>query len=118
MTRPVRPAIVVASVAAGPLEDAVLAGIEEEGVPAVVERVTAGRAVDLARTAARQSPLGVGIGIDGDGAVCVQPEKVADPIPELVVTPAAVAAARTLGHDAARICSGLPLKGPRREDVR
>ncbi|MFC7675909.1 glycerol dehydratase reactivase beta/small subunit family protein [Mycolicibacterium sp. GCM10028919] len=109
---PNRPVIVVASAAAGPVERAVLAGIEEEGVPFVVERVADGDAVELARTAALRSPLGVGVGIDVSGGVCVQPEKVADPVPELVALPTAGArTGRTLGHDAARICVGLPLKG-------
>jgi hypothetical protein len=106
---PVRPAVVVASVAASAVEDAVLAGIEEEGVPCVVERSATGAAVELARSAALRSPLGVGVGIDAAGTVCVQPEKVADVIPELV-SAAGVAAARILGHNAARICVGLPLR--------
>jgi hypothetical protein len=108
---PSRPVIVVASAAMGPVERAVLAGIEEEGVPFVVERVADGDAVELARTAALRSPLGVGVGIDASGGVCVQPEKVADPVPELVALPAGTHTGRTLGHDAARICVGLPLKG-------
>lgn len=109
---PTRPAIVVASVAGTPVEAAVLAGIEEEGVPYVVERpggALTSDAVALARAAALRSPLGVGVGIDAAGTVCVQPEKVADVVPELV-SGAGVAAARTLGHDAARICVGLPLR--------
>jgi hypothetical protein len=105
---PVRPAVVVASAAAGAVEDAVLAGIEEEGVPYVVERTPVGAAVELARWAALRSPLGVGVGIDA-GDVCVQPEKVADVVPELV-SAADVATARVLGHNAARICVGLPLR--------
>lgn len=115
---PVRPVIVVRSAAAGVVEDAVLAGIEEEGVPYLVERDAdpdgsgSAAAVDLARIAAHRSPLGVGVGIDAAGGVCVQPEKVSDPITDLTAAPAdGPARARLLGHDAARICVGLPLKG-------
>ncbi|BBY30435.1 glycerol dehydratase reactivase beta/small subunit family protein [Mycolicibacterium sediminis] len=113
---PTRPVIVVASVAAGPIEDAVLAGIEEEGVPFVVDRdvdrAEGADAAALARVAALRSPLGVGVGIDAAQGICVQPEKVADPMADLMSPPGAGAeTARVLGHDAARICVGLPLKG-------
>ena len=110
---PVRPAIVV--VGAGPeaVTRAVLAGIEEEGVPFVLEHADAAeRAIELAAAAALRSPLEVGVGIDRDGTVCVQPAKVACAVPELVETVDAtdVRVARILGHNAARLCVGLPLK--------
>ena len=114
---PARLVIVVLSVTPGPVEDALLAGIEEEGVPFVVDRdveqVGGVDATALARVAALRSPLGVGVGIDAAQGICVQPEKVADPMADLTAPPGTgPATARVLGHDAARICVGLPLTGP------
>jgi hypothetical protein len=110
--QPDKPVIVVHSVVAGPIEDAVLAGIEEEGVPHAVERVRDGAAAtELAQTAAARSPLGVGVGIDAHGQVCVHPEKLAAPLPALTSMGGAdTGVARALGHNAARIVVGLPLK--------
>lgn len=110
--QPDKPAILVLSSRAGAVESEVLAGIEEEGVPFVVERP--GSAVDaltLARLAAARSSLGVGVGIDDHGRVYVQHEKVPEPPPGLS-TPAAAGAmaARSLGHNAARIVVGVPLR--------
>jgi len=109
--QPERPAILVLSAAAGPVEDEVLAGMEEEGVPSVVERPRHDAdAITLARTAAARSSLSVGVGIDADGRVCVQHDKLPDPLPELYSPgPAEPATARSLGHDAARIVVGIPL---------
>lgn len=109
--QPVPPAIVVLSCGATTLDDQVLAGIEEEGVPAVLERCPTDDAHTLARSAALRSSLGVGVGIDAGGAVSVQHEQLAGATAGLhsgpVVTPAA---ARTLGHNAARIVVGIPLR--------
>ncbi|BBZ26938.1 pduH protein [Mycolicibacterium madagascariense] len=111
--QPDKPAILVLSCADGPVERAVLAGIEEEGVPAVVERPRRPVAApELAVAAAGRSSLSVGVGIDADGGVCVQHDKLPAPLPELVSTgPADAAVARVLGHDAARIVVGIPLLG-------
>jgi hypothetical protein len=114
--RPDKPVVVVRSVVPGDIEDAVLAGIEEEGVPQVVERVDDGSAAALAQAAAARSPLGVGVGIDVYGQVCVHPEKLAEPLPALTSTgPAETDVARALGHNAARIVVGLPLKAVTRQ---
>jgi len=113
--QPEKPAILVLSCVAGPVENEVLAGMEEEGVPSVVERPSAGPdATELARTAAGRSSLAVGVGIDADGRVCVQHDKLADPLPELAPPgPAGAATARILGHNAARIVVGIPLRTER-----
>jgi hypothetical protein len=108
--QPTKPAVVVLSAAAGPIEDAVLAGIEEEGVPHSVVRVGHGPATELAQLAAVRSPLDVGVGVDALGRVCVHPEKLSEPLPELTSSAADRAVARALGHNAARIVVGLPLK--------
>lgn len=110
--QPEKPAILVLSCGDGPVERAVLAGIEEEGVPAVVERPRRPDAAsDLAIAAAGRSSLSVGVGIDADGRVCVQHDKLPAPLPDLVSAgPADTVVARILGHDAARIVVGIPLR--------
>lgn len=111
--QPDKPAILLLSSLAGLIEDEVLAGMEEEGVPYIVER-PAGAADDagaLARLAAVRSSLSVGVGIDERGRVCVQHEKLGDPPAGLCTQGAAdPVAARTLGHNAARIVVGIPLR--------
>ncbi|MBI3224858.1 MAG: glycerol dehydratase reactivase beta/small subunit family protein [Mycolicibacterium cosmeticum] len=105
--QPVPPAILVISCGAVHVEQEVLAGVEEEGVPAILERqVDDGDAHSLARVAAVGSSLGVGIGIDAAGVVSVQHEKLGGPIDGLF---GGSGSARTLGHNAARIVVGIPL---------
>ncbi len=110
--QPERPAILVLSAATGPIQNAVLAGIEEEGVPSTVETSTTGEDADvLAGVAAGRSSLDVGVGIDGQGRVCVQHEKLTGPTPGLVSAgPAGPSSARILGHNAARLVVGIPLR--------
>jgi hypothetical protein len=121
--QPDKPAILVLSSGADALEREVLAGIEEEGVPYVVEHVehvvehvaerpTGGDdARGLAQLAAGRSSLNVGVGIDARGRVCVQHELLAEPPPGLFSSGTAEReAARTLGHNAARIVVGIPLR--------
>ncbi|MFN3002717.1 glycerol dehydratase reactivase beta/small subunit family protein [Mycolicibacterium wolinskyi] len=111
--QPDRPAIVVVSGAGGgAIEREVLAGIEEEGVPySLLPAGSDAAAADLARQAAMRSPLRVGIGLDVTGGVCVHHDQLADVLPDLSSGGAADAGtARTLGHNAARIVVGLPLK--------
>lgn len=108
--QPDRPVIVVLT-AGGAVEREVLAGIEEEGVPySVLTTDSDATASDLARQAALRSPLRVGVGIDGRGDVCVHHDQLADPLPELSSGAADAELARLLGHNAARIVVGLPLK--------
>ena len=113
--QPEPPVIVVLSAGAGPVLREVLAGIEEEGVPYSVERGSAGdvatSAVDLARRAARRSPLHVGVGVGASGDVCVHHDKLDEVVAELCSGDAAHPdAARILGHNAARIVVSLPLR--------
>jgi hypothetical protein len=110
--QPEKPAILVLSRAAGPIENEVLAGIEEEGVPSVVERPSGAADADtLSRLAAGRSSLSVGVGIDDHGRVSVQHEMLAEPPAGLSTAGAAdPKAARTLGHNAARIVVGIPLR--------
>lgn len=112
--QPQRPVIVVlAAAGAQQTVRAVLAGIEEEGVPSVAEPVADpdrdAAAAHLAKRAAARSPLQVGVGVGGDASVSVCHAKLADPVFELAAG-SATGAARTVGHNAARIVTGLPLK--------
>jgi Dehydratase medium subunit len=110
--QPDRPAIVVLSSGGRDVERDVLAGIEEEGVPYLLvpgdDEVSA---PELARRAAQRSPLHVGVGVGARGDVCVQHAKLGDPVPELSFGSGIDAVtARRLGHNAARIVVGIPLK--------
>lgn len=116
--QPEKPAILVLSCAGGPVENEVLAGIEEEGVPCVVERprdsTDAGATADaavLGRLAAARSSLNVGVGIDEHGRVSVQHEMLAQAPSGLATAETAdLRSARMLGHNAARIVVGIPLR--------
>ncbi|MBS3986130.1 MAG: glycerol dehydratase reactivase beta/small subunit family protein [Selenomonadales bacterium] len=107
-----KPAILVVSALQGPVEKQVLAGMEEEGVPFVLERASADQQADeLASGAALRSTLEVGVGIDGMGRVCVQHGKLTDTLPALSFDGRSdLALARSAGHNAARIVVGLPLR--------
>jgi hypothetical protein len=106
--QPVPPAILVISCGAESVENRVLAGVEEEGVPSVLERrVGDDDAHTLARVAAAESSLGVGVGIDAHGGVSVAHEKLAGPTDGLF---GGTESARTLGHNAARMGVGIPLR--------
>lgn len=113
--QPDRPAVMVLtahSAAAEAITREVLAGIEEEGVPyTVMAAADDASAPELARRAAMRSPLQVGVGVGVSGIVCVHHDMLVDPLPELSSAgPSDGAAARMLGHNAARIVVGLPLK--------
>lgn len=107
------PTIVVVSRGADDMLRAVFAGIEEEGVPHSVSEVPTDGvdALALAYFAARLSQLGVGVGIDEDGKVCIHHAKrpAADPVAVSAV-PGDLLTARRLGHNAARVVVGAPLK--------
>ena len=83
------------------------AGMEEEGVPIRVRESDLVTAQDLAHAAALASNLDVGIGVDADGTICVQHAKLPRDAPALV---GAAHTARTMGHNAARLVSGIPFK--------
>ena len=118
--QPSRPVIVVIAAGAGPAVREVLAGIEEEGVPSsaqpVAETDRGIAAADLAVRAAMQSPLQVGVGVSAAGDICVCHAKLVQPVFELPAGSPNVAA-RTMGHNAARIVAGLPLKALTDRDI-
>ena len=93
--------------------EAVAAGLEEEGIPFVLER--ADEVSDLASAAhdaAVRSRLGVGLAMQGLHA-CLHLKKLLPERPFLRCTVADVEEARLLGSDAARVVKGLPLRFPR-----
>jgi hypothetical protein len=85
------------------------AGMEEEGVPFRVEEAAAeaGGAAELAHAAAHASTLDVGIGVDAAGHICVHHAKLPPDAPALTGPPRH---ARSLGHNAARLVTGIPFK--------
>ena len=110
--QPEKPAILVLSTADAALEHEVLAGIEEEGVPYLLERSAEQEAATtLAQRAANRSSLGVGVGIDSRGGVCILHEKLPEPLSGLnIASAASPGAARVAGHNAARMVVGIPLR--------
>jgi hypothetical protein len=85
----------------------VCAGLEEEGVPFLLqEREKAGSFMELGWEAASMSPLQVGIGIDQNGDVCVHHEKLK---PEEPYLQDSLQNGRKLGKNAARLIKGLSL---------
>ncbi|MCL2782345.1 MAG: glycerol dehydratase reactivase beta/small subunit family protein [Actinomycetia bacterium] len=90
--------------------DAVLWGIEEEGVPALVERSAQRDPALLAHQGAQASRLGVGVGLSGD-RVAVTIEKLPPGRPYLaaeLTNPARQG--RDYGANAARLVRRVPLK--------
>lgn len=85
----------------------ICAGIEEEGVPFGLECVAGGSVVEMAYAAAQGSSVDVGVGVDGDGNICVQHAKFPRDAPALM---GRWKEARRLGHNAARLVVGTPLK--------
>jgi hypothetical protein len=83
---------------------ALAAGFEEEGVPLEV-RVAEGRPEVLARDAARQAVLGVGLGGDSERLVLVLAAFPSRPYLE-----ATADEARAFGHDASRVATRRPLR--------
>jgi hypothetical protein len=85
----------------------ITAGLEEEGVPFRVDASPAGSAAELAHFAAQASTLGVGVGMDAAGDICVHHAKLPPDSPALT---GPAERARRLGHNAARLVTGVPFK--------
>ena len=105
MSDPLVLALVAADVPEGALA-ALRAGFEEESVPLAVERAE-GTGHELARAAAARALLGLGVGVDSQGACAV-----------LAAAPAApylrepLAGMRAFAHDAARVAGRRPMRRP------
>jgi len=101
--------LVLALIARDVPEDAVAAlraGFEEEGVPLVVERGE-GTGRELARAAAGRALLGIGVGLDSQGACAVLTAA-----PAGVYLQASPQDLRAFAQDAARVAGRRPLRRP------
>jgi hypothetical protein len=111
-----RPAVALLLTIATTEAEAVTAGLEEEGIPFVVERADdVSDLVSAAHDAAVRSRLGVGLAMQGLQA-CLHLKTLPRERPLLRCTVADVEEARLLGGDAARVVKGLPLRFPRLRD--
>ncbi|GAB6179576.1 hypothetical protein JCM14036_08950 [Desulfotomaculum defluvii] len=92
------------------------AGIEEEGVPYLLQKSEQSDRVDLAYQGANASQLGVGIGISPTG-ICIHYHKLPEDQPLFSLdgdgTPEEW---RYFGYNAARLVKGLPFKDMPTED--
>ena len=116
-TAPEPPTVVIVHVGQPDVIREVCAGIEEEGVPYSLQplqedpQAEVAAAVEMGMRAARQSRLDVGVGIDSAGRVAVHHEKL--PLDRPVLdsgTEVDLDRARLLGHNAARVVTGIPFK--------
>ena len=91
----------------------VLLGIEEEGVPSRVDRLSELNPLVLAHRAATSSRLGIGLGIALD--VVITTEKLPEQRPYLAhFLGRSEQADRIIGSNAARLVKRLPLREPER----
>jgi hypothetical protein len=90
------------------------AGLEEEGIPFRVGEAEGGTAA-LAYAAAQASPLSVGVGVGAAGDLCVHQAKLPPGSPALS---GPRETARAMGHNAARLVTGLPFKEVTGRDCR
>jgi hypothetical protein len=98
---------VLALVASGVPDDAVAAlraGFEEEGVPLAVERAE-GSGHELGRAAATRALLGLGIGLDAQGAYAVLAAAAGAAYLESELT-----GVRAFAQDAARVAGRRPVR--------
>jgi Dehydratase medium subunit len=96
--------LVLALISDAATGSALAEGFEEEGVPVTVIAAEGGPEA-LARAAAQRAVLGIGIGGDDDRLVLILAGGPPRPYLEGPAT-----AARSLGHNAARIASRRPLR--------
>ena len=109
-SQPPRPAIVVLAAGAPAVVREVAAGIEEEGVPFQTGPLSdRSAAADLAMRAAARSGLQVGVGVGAAGDVSVCHVRLEQPVFDLAAGTARPLV-RLVGHNAARMVVGLPLK--------
>nr|WP_320148170.1 glycerol dehydratase reactivase beta/small subunit family protein [uncultured Anaeromusa sp.] len=109
----VRPSVFLAVAAHDKLEAKlreIKAGMEEEGIPWRLTEQETGDAARLAHEAAFASPLGVGVGVSGEG-LCIHYRKLALEEP-LFIHPGTgdPSVWRLFGYNAARLVKGIPFK--------
>lgn len=86
-------------------------GLEEEGVP-WKEKVIKGNAQHLAKEAAKDSRIGIGIGLLSDGTCLLQHRRMpmGSPIMKVISGAQTMENYRILGSNAARLAKNMPLK--------
>jgi hypothetical protein len=86
-------------------------GLEEEGVP-WEEKEAHGNAESIAKEAAQDSQLGIGIGIISDGTCLLQHSRMpmGNPIMKVMSGADTMENYRVLGTNAARLAKNMPLK--------
>jgi hypothetical protein len=109
-----RPFVAVVAVhgAMPELRDAVLYGLEEEGVPALLVPAAGDGADLLARQGAEASPLGLGIGLDATGRCSVWHVAVTSGPYLRLADPIAAEQAWLAGSAAGRLAKRRPLPNP------
>ncbi|MBM7866978.1 hypothetical protein GTO89_05010 [Heliobacterium gestii] len=87
------------------------AGLEEEGIPAAAQVITAGALEQIAYQAAQTSQLGVGISVIGGQGMCIHHRRLPENRPLFVLDETARPADwRRLGYNAARLVKGTAFK--------
>jgi hypothetical protein len=84
-------------------------GCEEESVPVVTAVANVVDAVSLARTAASESSLFIGAGIDAEGRIALHEHRLADRAPLLIRDTTTPEIARGFGGAAGRLARGRPI---------
>jgi len=86
-------------------------GLEEEGVP-WEEKQVQGNPQHLAKEAAQNSQLGIGIGLVSDGTCLLQHSRMpmGNPIMKVMAGAGTMENYRVLGANAARLAKNMPLK--------
>ncbi|WP_240374167.1 glycerol dehydratase reactivase beta/small subunit family protein [Bacillus piscicola] len=92
------------------LPSSVLEGLEEEGVPAVVEEKMEPASLQLSWEAALASRLGVGIGIGTDGQIMLHYKKLDPTTPLFTISQEESTNQRVIGANAARLVKGIPFQ--------
>ncbi|MBC9783850.1 glycerol dehydratase reactivase beta/small subunit family protein [Heliobacterium chlorum] len=87
------------------------AGLEEEGIPAVIHSQSEPDSQRLGYQAAGASHLGVGIGVGKDGSICIHHTRLPEERPLFILEgPGERAEWRRFGYNAARLVKGTPFK--------
>mgnify|MGYP001323693335 CR=1 FL=1 len=89
----------------------VLWGIEEEGVPYILEKTSEKCSIKLSHKAAKESKLGVGIGIGNDSSICLHYSKLnLDDYLFKINLNSNEEQLRAIGSNAARLIKGISFK--------
>ncbi len=85
-------------------------GIEEEGVPWTVQQGYGGDGITVARGAAADSSLRIGVSVTPDSRIVVHHKRLPDDEPVFDIADVTAETARKLGANSARLAKGTPFK--------